>query len=147
METNTDLKARADKYFKEIGIDPDKKTDNVNFPSPPTAVDTVVDKSKITTEFCTIECITYIVYTYVSVQFQHHVFEGHAFGIGIGGAFNGGVIYFADEKKLLDTKSFGIFYVAADGGVMHVTWGTHGNATVAGVGEGGAAMGGFGKWK
>ncbi len=142
------LKEEALAYFKSIGIDPNVKPDADSLPSPSTiSKRQLLGADGVTTEACTIFTISVVFYTYVKVAFSHHNFEGHAGGVGVGGLpATVGVIYFADLKVLLATKDFGIFYVADDGGACHVTWGTHGNATVVGIGAGAAAMGGKGKW-
>ena len=41
----------------------------------------------------------------------------------------------------------GSIFIAEDGGALQVTWGTSGNATAVGVGEGLGAFGGSGSWK
>ena len=66
--------------------------------------------------------------------------------MGLGDLTSAGVIYFGNLKTLLKATTFGVAFGAEDGGVVQVTWGTSGNATAAGVGEGLGAFGGSGNW-
>jgi hypothetical protein len=101
---------------------------------------------------CTISIIGAVVYSRVEVVFEDpsgatHKFTGDAGGLGIGDIDGPGVIYFSDLSTLLKTKSFGVAFVAEDGGTAMVTWGSHGNANIVGIGEGGGGFGGSGKWR
>jgi len=100
---------------------------------------------------CTISILGAVVYSRVEVVFQDsegkiHTFKGDAGGLGVGDIDGPGVIYFSDLSKLISTKTFGVAFVAEDGGTAMVTWGSHGNANIVGIGEGGGAFGGSGKW-
>ena len=53
----------------------------------------------------------------------------------------------SNNLLLLKATTFGVAFVAEDGGALQVTWGTSGNATAVGVGEGLGAFGGSGSWK
>lgn len=147
-----DLKRRADAYFERLGIDPNQKSPSDGLPPIPVAptqsgTDSI-ESDGMTTELSTLEVVTYLVYSYVAVQAHTsgHVFEGHAGGLGIGALGGVGPLYYSDLGALLATHDFGVFYAAYNGGVLQVTWGANGNATYAGVGAGGAAMGGRGNW-
>ena len=65
----------------------------------------------------------------------------------VGDLSSAGVIYFGSEATLLKATTFGVAFGAEDGGVVQVTWGTSGNATAAGIGEGLGAFGGSGSFK
>lgn len=100
---------------------------------------------------CTISIVGALVYSRVEVVFQDpagtiYTFKGDAGGLGLGDIDGPGVIYFSDLQKLLKTKSFGVAFVAEDGGTAMVTWGSHGNANIVGVGEGAGGFGGSGSW-
>jgi hypothetical protein len=64
----------------------------------------------------------------------------------VGDITGAGVIYFGDLNTLLKATTFGVAFGAEDGGVVQVTWGTSGNATAGGIGEGLGAFGGSGNW-
>ena len=101
---------------------------------------------------CTISIEGILVYSSVTVTFEDgsgksHTFEGDAWGIGAGDIDGPGVIYFSDLDDLIRTESFGVAFVAEDGGTAMVTWGSRGNANIVGVGEGAGTFGGSGKWK
>ena len=145
----SDLKTRAEAHFKKMGIDPSKEQKNPQMVQVPTADRKEFAAASTTTHPCTISTISVLFYTYceVSVPAIGYTFKGHSGGLGVGGIDAKGVIYYADQSVLLATKDFGVFFGAEDGGVIHVTWGSHGNATAIGVGEGGGAFGGSGSWK
>ena len=142
---------RAVAYFKRNGIDPRVEPPPETFPSDVLRAPryTQLTATGITTEACSIEVSAYFFYAHVEVidMANYHTFEGHSGGIGLGDIFGIGVIYYADLPALLATTDFGVFFGAEAGGAMHVTWGTHGNATVGGIGEGIGAFGGRGSWK
>jgi hypothetical protein len=141
------LKKRAEAYFKKVGIDPTKKPENAPVaPTMPKILSESNSGDGITTEVAVIQVYSILVYTYCQVNMPGYEFSGHTGGLGAGASENAGVIYYADKAKLLKTTDFGVFYAAHTGGVIHVTWGTHGNATAAGVGEGFGAFGGSGSW-
>lgn len=98
---------------------------------------------------CLISVTSVFFYTYVSVSVPSlgKTFTGHSGGLGVGEISAMGVIYFSDRNTLLATTDFGVFFGADQGGVVHVTWGSHGNATAAGVGAGAGAFGGSGSWQ
>ena len=126
------LKHRAAVYFNSIGVNP------------------AVPPAEVTTLPCVIEVECFMFYTYVevSVPDKGMKFCGSSGGIGVPGDLTAaGVIYFADWDKLKETDTFGVAFLAEDGGVVQVTWGSRGNASAAGVGEGGGAFGGSGSWK
>ncbi len=111
-----------------------------------------VESSGVTTLPCTIDIVSAVVYAHVTVVFvdpsgNTHKFRGDAGGVGIGEIEGAGVIYYSDLDALIKTKSFGVAFASEDGGTAMVTWGTHGNANIVGVGEGLGAFGGSGKWK
>ena len=58
-----------------------------------------------------------------------------------------GDIYYDNIDTLLKATTFGLAFVATDGGIVQVTWGTSGNATAAAVGEGAGVFAGSGSWK
>ncbi|MHA2343208.1 MAG: hypothetical protein ACXADW_15155 [Candidatus Hodarchaeales archaeon] len=136
MKDKKPLKERAKEYFKSLGIDIDEK--------PNENLETI-------TVPCTIEIESVVFYSYVEIVFEYngctYKYTGNAGGIGVGDLTAEGVIYFGDLNKLIGTKAFGVTFAAEDGGVVQVTWGTHGNATAAGIGEGLGAFGGSGSWK
>ncbi len=139
------LKKNAEAYFKEQGIDPSKKPEKQS-----ANIDRKDLSSKsIITHPCFIRATSYLVYTYIEVLVPAigYTFKGSSGGLGIGDIGAAGVIYYTDEAKLLSTEAFGVVYGAEYGGVLQVTWGSHGNATAAGIGEGGGAFGGSGKWE
>lgn len=138
-------RARAVEYFKNLGIDPNKKPDQ---PIPMLNAPEV--QEGVTTLPCVIEVECFLFYTYLEVDVpdKGKKFEGHSGGVGIPGDIEAaGAIYFADWNVLVGTSTFGVAFVAEDGGVVQVTWGSHGNATAAGVGEATGAFGGSGSWK
>jgi hypothetical protein len=101
---------------------------------------------------CSISIIGCVVYSSVAVSFTdgegtHHKFSGDAWGVGVGDIDGPGVIYFSDLNDLIHTESFGVAFVADDGGTAMVTWGSRGNANIVGVGVGAGTFGGSGKWK
>lgn len=142
---------RAVKYFDARGINPNTKPE----------IDRILDFSPIqtwsqssdgtTTYPCTIEIEAFLFYMHLTVTFtdskgKAHVFEGDSGGVGLGDITGVGVIYFGNLKTLLKATTFGVAFGAEDGGVVQVTWGTSGNATAGGVGEGLGAFGGSGNW-
>ena len=142
---------RAVKYFDARGINPNTKPE----------IDRILDFSPIqtwsqssdgtTTYPCTIEIEAFLFYMHLTVTFtdskgKEHVFEGDSGGVGLGDITGVGVIYFGNLKTLLKATTFGVAFGAEDGGVVQVTWGTSGNATAGGVGEGLGAFGGSGNW-
>ncbi len=101
----------------------------------------------LTTEACTIDLAAYLLYAHLEVvTASGHRFEGHSYGAGAGDLVGAGVIYYSDLGQLLATGDFGVVFAAEDGGVMQITWGKYGNATLAGVGEGFGGFGGSGSW-
>lgn len=142
---------RAEKYFAAHGINPNEKGELTHkLDLTPTPAFKEGDLG-VTTLPCVIEVESFLFYTYCEVTFADsdghtHKFEGHSGGLGVGEVDAGGVIYFADLETLLKTGDFGVAFLAEDGGVCQVTWGTHGNASAAGVGDGGGAFGGSGSW-
>ena len=106
----------------------------------------------VTTLPCVIDILGVVFYSHVEVTFadphgKTHTFEGDAGGVGVGEIDGPGVIYYSDLDKLLATKTFGVAFVAEDGGTAMVTWGSHGNANIVGIGDGLGGFGGSGKWK
>ena len=147
----TESRKRAVKYFDARGINPNTKPE----------IDRILDFSPIqtwsqssdgtTTYPCTIEIEAFLFYMHITVTFtdskgKSHVFEGDSGGVGLGDITGVGVIYFGNLKTLLKATTFGVAFGAEDGGVVQVTWGTSGNATAGGVGEGLGAFGGSGHW-
>ena len=144
-----ELKEKAEAYFKELGIDPTKEPNKNDLPEPPSTAPSALkaDTVGVNKEFCMVQVYSFVFYTYVVVQFQHHEFNGHSGGLGIGGMpLTGGILLFKDLKTLLDTKVFFVHFEAVEGGLCQVSWGTHGSATVIGVGGGAGAFAGRGKW-
>lgn len=129
-----DLEKAAEAHFAERGIDPS------------------VDPSEgMTTLPCKIDIYGVLFYAYVEVTFtdldgKKHKFKGDSGGVGIGTISGAGVIYYSDLSKLLGTKTFGVGFVSDEGGTAMVTWGSNGNANIAGIGDGMGAFGGSGKW-
>lgn len=150
-ESKSERRIRAEKYFAAKGINPNVKGELTRkLDVKPTATFKEGDLG-VTTCPCTIEVESFLFYTHCTVTFADpqgncHKFEGDSGGLGIGEVDAGGVIYYADLETLLKTGDFGVAFVAEDGGVCQVTWGTHGNASAAGVGDGGGAFGGSGSW-
>jgi hypothetical protein len=140
------IKERAEAYFKDEGIDPNVKPVRRK---PPKARMKAPALEDTTTLPCTISFQAYLFYMYLEVDVpdKGKRFCGSAGGVGAGDIESAGVIYFADWDTLVKTSAFGVAFLAEDGGVIQVTWGTHGNATAAGIGDGGAACGGSGSWK
>jgi hypothetical protein len=145
---NTAQLKRALAYFDRKGIDPRIEPAAEAYPSVvPQAPPFTRATEGITTEACTIDLIAVLFYAHVTVvTASGHTFDGHSGGIGIGDISGAGVIYYADLSTLLSTHAFGVAFGAEDGGVMQVTWGSHGNATIVGIGEGLGAFGGSGDW-
>lgn len=145
-EEASTLKKNAEAYFKEQGIDPSKKPEKQS-----SKIDekTNLIAESLTTYACLISIVSVFFYTYceVIVPKLGYKFKGSAGGVGAGGFSGPGIIYFSDKSKLLSTHTFGVAYAADDGGLLQVTWGSHGNATATGVGAGGGAFGGSGKWE
>ena len=142
---------RAVKYFDARGINPNTKpeiTRILDF----NPIQTWSQSSDGTTTYpCTIEIEAFLFYMHLTVTFTDgsgklHVFEGDSGGVGIGDLTAAGVIYFGSLDVLLKATTFGVAFGAEDGGVVQVPWGTSGNATAGGVGEGLGAFGGSGNW-
>ena len=144
---------RAEKYFAAHGINPNKPNsdgiNNILDMRPSTfwkkGMDSVLDYP------CSISIEGFLFYAYVEVGFdikgQSYTFQGGSGGIGLGDLTCEGVIYFGNGlETLLAATTFGVAFGAEDGGVCQVTWGTSGNATAAGIGEGLGAFGGSGSW-
>jgi|TARA_R100001163_G_C5029532_1_gene170145 hypothetical protein len=142
---------RAVKYFDAKGINPNTRPE----------IERILDFSPVqtwsttsngtTTYPCTIEIEAFLFYLHLTVIFTDnkgnvHTFEGDSGGIGVGDITGAGVIYFGDLNTLLKATTFGVAFGAEDGGVVQVTWGTSGNATAGGIGEGLGAFGGSGNW-
>lgn len=140
------IKERAEAYFKEVGIDPGKKAPE---PKNAKAIVFIKELEGTTTLPCIISFQAYLFYMYLEVEVpdKGKKFCGSAGGVGAGDIESAGVIYFSDWDTLVKTKTFGVAFLAEEGGAIQVTWGTHGNATAAGIGDGGAACGGSGSWK
>ena len=145
---------KADKYFAAHGINPNTPNNdgisNVLDLTP--KVSFHKDSDGVTTYPCTISVQGYLFYSHVDVIFTDsagntYEFEGSAGGIGVGDTEAEGLIYFGNEETLLKATTFGVAFIAEDGGALQVTWGTSGNATAVGVGEGLGAFGGSGSWK
>lgn len=150
-ENKSERRIRAEKYFAAKGINPNVKGELTRkLDVKPTAIFKDGDLG-VTTMPCTIEVEAFLFYMHLTVTFVDskgtcHKFEGDSGGVGVGEVDSAGVIYFADLETLLKTGTFGVAFAAEDGGVVQVTWGTHGNASAAGVGDGGGAFGGSGSW-
>ena len=80
------------------------------------------------------------------MELTHMNFKVESGGVGVGDLTCEGVIYYGNQDVLLKATTFGVAFGAEDGGVVQVTWGTSGNATAAGIGEGLGAFGGSGSW-
>jgi len=143
-------------YFEAKGIDPSVEPAS---PEPSEVGATAawehhhgLVRTGVTTHPCVIDILGVLFYSHVEVSFtdgngKFHKYEGDAGGIGVGEIEGPGVIYYADLGKLLATKAFGVAFVAEDGGTAMVTWGTHGNANIVGIGDGLGTFGGSGSWK
>jgi hypothetical protein len=132
-------------YFKRKGIDPSIKPE-------PRPVPELADTDGMTTCPCAIEIVAVLFYSHVTVTFtdpsgKSHTFEGDSGGVGVGEIDGPGIIYYNDLSTLLSTSAFGVTFVSEDGGTAMVTWGSHGNANIVGIGEGLGAFGGSGDWK
>lgn len=155
----SDRKDRAMKYFEMMGIDPSVKP--VPYPRAPEGEIHSVDAwhhhhglqaGGVTTLPCYIDILAVLFYSHVTVTFtdqagKAHTYEGDAGGIGAGEISGAGVIYYSDLAALVGTGTFGVTFVAEEGGTAMVTWGTHGNANIVGIGDGLGAFGGSGSWK
>ena len=145
---------KADRWFAAHGINPNTPNSdgNANVLDLTPVSPWHKDADGVTTYSCTISVQGYLFYSHVSVIFEDadgnsYEFEGGAGGVGVGDTEAEGLIYFGDEDTLLKATTFGVAFGAEDGGVVQVTWGTSGNATAVGVGEGVGAFGGSGSWK
>ena len=150
--SKTDSRIRAEKYFAAHGINPNIEGEmkNPKLDVTPTPAFKAGDEG-VTTVPCEITVEAFLFYMYCEVTFvdpagKSHKFCGNSGGIGVGDLETAGVIYYADLETLITTAAFGVAFIAEEGGVVQVTWGTHGNASAAGVGEGGGAFGGSGSW-
>lgn len=147
--------AQAEAYFKAKGIDPSVKPEDgtvKNIVSDHWQFHHDMNKSGMTTCPCMIDILAVLFYSHVTVTFtdpsgKSHTYEGDAGGVGAGEITGPGIIYYSDLATLLGTKSFGVSFVSADGGTAMVTWGSHGNANIIGIGDGLGAFGGSGSWK
>jgi|TARA_R100000808_G_C2152339_1_gene161716 hypothetical protein len=141
------LEERGRKYFKALGINPDTKGRAYE----EKLLDAVpVCEKGLKNEGCEISVYCFLFYTYVEVNMltSEWTFQGSAGGVGIpGGMESAGDIYYDNIDTLLKATTFGLAFVAADGGIVQVTWGTSGNATAAAVGEGAGVFAGSGSWK
>jgi hypothetical protein len=129
------VKERAAEHFKKKKIDVSKDPN-----------------LELTTLPCTIDIVGVLFYAYVEVTFvdpsgKSHTFKGDSGGVGVGEIDGAGVIYYSDLNQLLSTKTFGVGFVSDEGGTAMVTWGSHGNANIVGIGDGLGAFGGSGSWK
>jgi len=145
---------KADRWFAAHGINPntpDRNNDHTVLDLVPKPQWGKGDENTITYN-CTINVAGYLFYSHVTCQFTDadgntYLYEGGAGGIGIGDIEAEGVIYFGSEETLLKATTFGEAFIAEDGGTLQLTWGTSGNATAVGIGEGLGAFGGSGSWK
>tara|TARA_Y100001938_G_scaffold143552_1_gene216491 strand:- start:20530 stop:21012 length:483 start_codon:yes stop_codon:yes gene_type:complete len=150
----TKRRKRAEKWFAAHGINPNTPNSdgNAQVLDMKPAITFTEDMDGTTTYPCEISIEGFLFYAHVTVSFtdsagKTYEFEGGSGGIGVGDLSSAGVIYFGNEETLLKATTFGVAFGAEDGGVVQVTWGTSGNATAAGVGEGLGAFGGSGSWK
>ena len=143
---------RAEKWFAAHGINP-------NTPDPDgnqrvldvrPAQSFTEDMDGVISHPCTITVEGFLFYAHVTVEFndgsKSYEFQGGSGGVGVGDLTCEGVIYYGNQDTLLKATTFGVAFGAEDGGVCQVTWGTSGNATAAGIGEGLGAFGGSGSW-
>ena len=151
---NKARRRRAEKWFAAHGINPNSpdSNGNANVLDVRPTLTWKEDMDGVTSYPCEINVEGFLFYAHVTVSFTDsegntHEYEGGSGGIGVGDLTCAGVIYFGDEDVLLKATTFGVAFGAEDGGVCQVTWGTSGNATAAGVGEGLGAFGGSGSWK
>lgn len=146
---------RAEKYFAAYGINPNTKGNThqdrlLDYGPVP-----VWDKSSsgVTTYQCSISVESFLFYTHIEVEFtdtttqETYQFEGGSGGLGLGTCDTVGVIYFGNLQTLLNATTFGVFFGGDAVGAVQVTWGTSGNATGGGAGDGAGAFGGSGSWK
>ena len=150
--TKEQRRARAENWFSANGINPNTPDRNGNSglldlrPSP----QYTANVGGVISHPCTINVEGFLFYAHVTVTFNDgtnaYEFEGGSGGVGIGDLTSGGIIYYGNQNTLLTATTFGVAFGAEDGGVCQVTWGTSGNATAAGVGEGLGAFGGSGRW-
>ena len=146
---------RAQRYFASYGINPNTKGNThqdrlLDFAPVP-----VWNKKStgVISYQCNISVESFLFYTHIEVEFvdpntqQTYQFEGGSGGLGLGTCDTVGVIYFGNLETLLKATTFGVFFGADGAGAVQVTWGTSGNATAAGAGDGAGAFGGSGSWK
>lgn len=142
---------RAMKYFHARGINPNRRPQLERMLDFSPKLTWTRDDYNVITHPCTIQVEAFLFYMHLTVTFEDasgdtYIFEGDSGGVGLGDLTSEGVIYFGNLKTLLKATTFGVAFGAEDGGVVQVTWGTSGNATAAGVGEGLGAFGGSGNW-
>jgi hypothetical protein len=156
-------KQRAEKWFSDRGIDVNVDPSTLNEPNPLfTELSTTptpffgpnAESPEIESIYdCRITITSLIFYTWCYVTFydfrndKTYWFEGGSGGIGFGGADGWGLIYYGNQKKLLEATVFGLAFGGVYEGLAQVTWGTSGNATAGLLGSGVGAFGGSGEWK
>ena len=144
---------RALRYFAAYGINPDTKGNTHQdriLDMPPKPFWKKDDENTITYQ-CKVSVESFLFYTHVEVNFtdnegNEYKYEGGSGGLGLGTVTGVGAIYFGNQETLLKATTFGVFFGADAAGAVQVTWGTSGNATVAGDGMGAGAFGGSGGW-
>ena len=146
--------AKAMAYFEAKGIDPSVEPEALLAVSGVSEWQHYSDMQSegVVTLPCTIDILAVLFYSHVTVSFtdpagKKHTYEGDAGGVGAGEISGVGVIYYPDLGSMLATKAFGVTFIAEEGGTAMVTWGTHGNANIVGIGDGLGAFGGSGSWK
>ena len=142
---------RANKYFAARGINPNSRGELTRMLDINPAMSWSKSTDSVITYNCVIEVEAFLFYMHLTITFtdsagKTHVFEGDSGGIGLGDMTSDGILYFGNQETLLKATTFGVAFAAEDGGVIQVTWGTSGNASAVGVGEGGGAFGGSGHW-
>ena len=146
---------RAIKYFEAYGINPNTKGNTHQdrlLDMPPKPFWDEKTENTITFE-CSISVESFLFYTHVEAEFtdtttkETYQFEGGSGGLGVGTCDTVGVIYFGNLDTLLKATTFGVFFGGDAVGAVQLTWGTSGNATGGGAGDGAGAFGGSGSWK
>lgn len=141
-----DLKQKALDYFERKGIDVRiKPTKSMKADLPQQLKENALKGMKV--DGCVIEITSVLFYTYLVFSApQFGTFEGHAGGFGVGELVAAGVLYYDNGSALKSTHDFGVFFGADAGGICQITWGSNGNATAVGIGDGLGAFGGQGDW-
>ena len=155
---------RAEKWFSDRGVDVRVDPSTLKSPNPlflplpnvpnPTFGPKTAEYPNVESIYdCQLTITSLFFYTWFYASFydfrnkKTYMFEGGSGGVGVGSANGWGLIYYGDQKVLLEATAFGLAYGGAYGGLAQVTWGTSGNATAELLGTGVGVFGGSGSWK